>query len=288
MAWVIARSNVAAQQSIAPYVAPVPVFASVDAVAPRIEINGHAATAEELAHPATVNYGHFTAMQIRGGRTRGLGLHLARLDAANRTLFGAGLDGERVREHIRHALGEVADAALRVNVFWPEPDPDPSIMVTVRPPVDAPAVPQGLRTVRYQRPLAHVKHVGGFAQAHYGRLAAREGFDEALLVDADGVVSEGAITNLGCYDGTSVVWPDAPALDGITMLLLERALPALGVPSRRSRVRVADLTSYRSVMVTNSRGIAAVDRVDDRSLAIDRAFMETVARAYDSVPWDPI
>jgi branched-subunit amino acid aminotransferase/4-amino-4-deoxychorismate lyase len=227
-------------------------------------------------------------MQVRGGRVRGLDLHLARLDAANRTLFGAGLDGARVRGHVRHALDGVADAAVRVNVFWPEQDPDPSIMVTVRPPVDAPAAPQGLMTVPYQRPVAHVKHVGGFGQSHYGRLAAREGFDEALLVDADGVVSEGAITNLGCYDGTSVVWPDAPALDGITMLLLERALPALGVPSKRGRVRVADLASYRSLIVTNSRGVAAVDRVDDRRIPIDRAFMETVARAYDSVPWDPI
>jgi branched-subunit amino acid aminotransferase/4-amino-4-deoxychorismate lyase len=260
----------------------------VDAVAPRIEINGHAATAAELSYPATVNYGHFTAMQVRGHATRGLDLHLARLDAANHTLFGAGLDGERVRDHIRHALGDVEDAAVRVTVFWPEEDPSPSIMVTVRPPVAAPTAPQSLRTAVYQRPLPQVKHVGGFGQAHYGRLAERDGFDDALLIDAGGVVSEGAITNLGCYDGTSIIWPDAPALDGITMLLLEQTLPALGVPSQRSTVRVADLASYESVLITNSRGIAAVERVDDMRLRTDQTFMKTVTQAYDSVPWDPI
>ena len=47
---------------------------------PRIEINGHAATAGELAVPALVNYGHFTAMQVRDLRVRGLALHLGPVD----------------------------------------------------------------------------------------------------------------------------------------------------------------------------------------------------------------
>ena len=175
---------------------------------PRIEVNGHAATAAELAHPALSNYGHFTMMQVRGGRTRGLDLHLARLDAASRELFGGGLGGERVRA----------------------------------------------------------------------------GFDDALLVDADGIVQEGGVTNLGCYDGTEIVWPDAPMLDGITMLLIERA----DMPSRRGPVHVEDLGSYASIFVTNSLGVAAVERVDDLRIPVDHAFMKTLTHAYDSVPWDAI
>jgi hypothetical protein len=46
-----------------------------------LEINGRAATAGELRALALGVYGHFTAMQLRGGRTRGLQLHLDRLDA---------------------------------------------------------------------------------------------------------------------------------------------------------------------------------------------------------------
>ena len=41
-----------------------------------LEINGRAATAGELRALALGGYGHFTAMQLRGGRTRGLQLHL--------------------------------------------------------------------------------------------------------------------------------------------------------------------------------------------------------------------
>lgn len=70
----------------------------------KVEIDGRPATAETIVHPALVNYGHFTMMRVRDGRTRGLDKHLARLDAATRELFGTGLDGTLVRDRVRHAL----------------------------------------------------------------------------------------------------------------------------------------------------------------------------------------
>ena len=44
------------------------------------------------------------------------------------------------------------------------------------------------------------------------------GFDEGLLVDETGLISEGTITNVGFWRDGRVIWPDAPKLDGITML----------------------------------------------------------------------
>ncbi|MGP3939920.1 hypothetical protein [Streptomyces sp. 6N106] len=52
-----------------------------------IEINGSPATADTLRLPALTSYGHFTAMQIRDARVRGLDLHLDRLRSATRELF---------------------------------------------------------------------------------------------------------------------------------------------------------------------------------------------------------
>lgn len=254
---------------------------------PRVEVDGGPATAERLVHPALVNYGHVTVMQVRGRRTRGLELHLARLDAANRELFGSGLDGDRVRDHIRHALGDVEDATVRLTVFQPGHG-DVSILVAVRPPADPPGVPQSLRSVRYERPVAHIKHVGTFGQIHYGLAAERDGFDDALLTGPDGVVSETTIANIGFLDGDSVVWPDAPMLHGITMRLLEPALAARGLPSRRRTVRPADLASFATTFVCNSRGVAPVGRVDDMTLPVDPALVEVLTRTYESVPWDPI
>jgi branched-subunit amino acid aminotransferase/4-amino-4-deoxychorismate lyase len=136
--------------------------------------------------------------------------------------------------------------------------------------------------------VAHIKHAGGFVREYHRRRARRAGFDEILLTGPGGVISEGGITNVGFLDGAAVVWPDAPALAGITMQVLAAALAARGVPSRSRSVRVADLASFGTVFVTNSRGIAAVACVDGRTLPVDGEFVRTVDAAYASVPWDPI
>jgi branched-subunit amino acid aminotransferase/4-amino-4-deoxychorismate lyase len=260
----------------------------------RIEIDGRPATPDQLAAAALATYGHFTAMQVRGGAVRGLDLHLARLDAANRELFGAGLDGGLIREYVRHALGDdTADASVRVYVREAGIAGDTPVMVTVRPPGDMPDAAQRLRSVPYQRSIAHVKHAADFGQSYFGRLVARDGFDEALLTGPGGVVSEGSMTNVGffddrAFDGGAVVWPDAPVLAGITMLLLETRLPEHGLRSTRAPVRLAELASFRAAFVTNSRGIAAVRQIDELTIPVDQDLMRTLRATYASVPWDRV
>jgi len=223
-------------------------------------------------------------MQVRARRTRGLALHLARLEAANRELFEAELDGRRVRELIRHALRDVEDASVRVYAF--ESGDEPTIMVTVKQPGGV-STPQRLQSVRYQRPEAHLKHLAT-GQGFYSRLARRNGFDDALLTTSDGVISETSIANIGFFDGSGVVWPAAPLLHGITMQLLERNLVELGVPARRAPVRLHDIASFDGAFLSNARGVAAVSEVDGMSLPMQARRMETIADAYASVPWDII
>jgi branched-subunit amino acid aminotransferase/4-amino-4-deoxychorismate lyase len=252
-----------------------------------IEIDGRGATVAELSAVAPAGYGHFTAMQVRNRRVRGLPLHLARLDAANREMFGAGLDTATVLGHVRHALGEqTRDASVRVYVCA-APD-GPAVIVTVRPPAQPPAGPWRLQTVPYQRSLAHIKHIGDFGQGYYGRLAHDNGFDEALLTAPDGAICEGSITNIGFSDGTGVVWPAAPALAGVTMQILERQLPGHGIQSRRNPVAISGLGSFAAAFVTNSHGIAPVGQIDDLTLPVDAPLMQTLAQAYESAGWDPL
>jgi branched-subunit amino acid aminotransferase/4-amino-4-deoxychorismate lyase len=249
----------------------------------RVEIDGRAATAADLLE-ASSGFGHFTAMQVRGGRTRGLALHLRRLEEATRELFDAPLDAERVRWCVRHALGGDADASVRV--YLHESEPEPAIVVTVKPPGGV-ASSVRLRSVGYQRPAAHLKHLAA-GQGWYSRLARAGGFDDALLVDLDGVISETAIANIGFFDGDGVVWPDAPQLRGITMQLLERALPSRGVPCVRAVTRLADLPSFDGAFVSNARGVAPVAAIDDVDLAVPREVLAALTDAYDAVPWDPL
>jgi len=259
-------------------------MAAAGPVTARIEIDGAAATVNQLRALLLASYGHFTAMQVRNRSVQGLDLHFARLDAANRELFATGLDTAQVRAHIRHALGDgTSDASVRVYVQ--ETPGGTSVMVTVRPPGGMPGGPWRLRSVPYQRSLAHIKHIGDFGQGYYQRLAHRSGYGEALLTGPDGIISEGAITNIGFFDGTGIVWPAAPALAGITMQLLDRGLAGHGLASRRAQVRHSDLGSFAAAFVTNARGIAAVGQIDDLALPADPALMSTLARIHGSAPW---
>lgn len=260
------------------------------ATAPYVEINGHRATEEDLRIPALTGYGHFTAMQVRDRRVQGLALHLDRLDSASRELFGLPLDGEHVRGLIRHALdgAGVRDASVRVHGFLPPGDTATTPMVTVREPARMSTAPKSLMSVPYARSVPHIKRPGEFGQIYYGLLAERAGFDEALLTAPGGVVTEGSITNIGFWDGTSVVWPDAPALTGITMALLESGLAQDGRPSERRPVTLEDLGAYRAAFVTNSQGIAPVHRIDDTPFAVDEQLMKRLGQVHEDAPWDTV
>lgn len=255
---------------------------------PYAEFDGHPATEDDLRTAAFFGYGHFTAMQVRDGRVRGLGLHLERLDSANRELFELPLDGGRVRELIRHALRSAgtSDASVRVQGLRPPGAAATTVMVTVRGPARMDPGPVGLKSVPYARTAPHLKRPGEFGQTYYGELTRRSGFDDALLTLPDGAVTEGAITNIGFWDGTSVIWPQAPALLGITMALLEQELPGAGVPSLRRPVNLNGLGAYRSAFVTNSQGMAPVARIDGTEFTVDEELMKRLAAAYEAAPLD--
>jgi branched-subunit amino acid aminotransferase/4-amino-4-deoxychorismate lyase len=85
-----------------------------------------------------------------------------------------------------------------------------------------------------------------------------------------------------------VIWPEAPKLDGITMLLLRRQLTAAGIGQAEEPVRVQDLTGYDGMILCNSRGWAPVSRVDDLVIPQDEAFTGVIAAAIDACPWDEI
>lgn len=281
---------------------------------PRLEVNGQPASLEQLWGMDLTARSHFTAMQVRGRATLGLEFHLTRLDAATREMFGTGLDGEMVRGYIRHALGDgIADASVRVHVFRPgatvanlaSANPASanlasagasaaggtgavSVLVTVRPPAAPAGRPERLRLVTYQRPLAHLKHGGSYGQNFFGGLAEASGFDDALFASPDGVISESSIANIAVADGEALVWPDAPALRGVMMQVLQRELDRAGMPWRYGPVRVADLPRFSGALVTNSHGLAAVAAIGDLELPAGGPVVSAAAAALEAAPYDPL
>jgi branched-subunit amino acid aminotransferase/4-amino-4-deoxychorismate lyase len=241
----------------------------------RIEADGRPAAATDLFS----TYGHFTAMQVRDGGVQGLEHHLARLDAAHRELFGRPLPGERVRDLVRHALAGTAHASVRVMLRDAE-----RVLVSVDEPHHPPGAPQRLRSVPYLRPFAHLKHLGGFAQAEWARRARLDGFDDALLTGPDGAVAESSIANIGFFaaDG-AVVWPDAPHLHGIAMQLVEATTPSALWP-----VPLGDVAAFAGAFLVNSIGVVAVRSIDGVQLPDAGPLLAGVVERLAAVPWERV
>jgi len=248
----------------------------------RVEINGEAADGETLALLEHEGWGHFTAMQVREGCTRGLGFHLARLESAHREIYGKPLEGDVVRQRIRHALAGRPDASVRVYGYWA------GLIVTVRGPQQMEDREYAMTAQHFQRPLARLKHVGSWSQGRFHELATAAGFDDGLLVDETGRISEGNITNVGFWRDGSVIWPDAPKLDGITMLVLQSELKAAGVAQVEAPVHIQDLASTHGMILCNSHGWARVGRVDEMQIRCDDEFTAVIAAAYEGCPRERI
>jgi branched-subunit amino acid aminotransferase/4-amino-4-deoxychorismate lyase len=183
-----------------------------------------------------------------------------------------------------------------VNVFSRALDRDrpdqpaaPDVLLTSAPARTIQPLPLRVGSVRYQREAPHIKHVGTFGLFHQKRLAQRQGFDDALFVDATAAVSEGTIWNVGFFDGEQVVWPDAPALDGISMQLLKAGLRARGVSTVTRRVELAELASFRGAFFTNSSCVACpIACIDEVVFDADSGMLTQLAWAMDAHPWQRV
>ncbi|QNE75028.1 branched-chain amino acid aminotransferase [Streptomyces finlayi] len=262
-----------------------------------VQRNGQEATAGELAPLAFAGYAHFTALQVRDGRVRGLDLHLERLRSASVEMFGRALPEDRVLTHLRTALrAGPADLSLTATVYSPAgeftaagTDVEPELLVRTGPAATGPAGPLSLAAVEHERDLPAVKHVGEVAKTYLLRQAVGQGFDDAAFVDRRGRLSEATIWNLAFWDGHSVVWPAADMLAGTTMSIVRRRLGDLGVPQRTQEVSLDGLAALSGAVVMNSwtPGIP-VRRIGSVRLPDAPLLLEHLHRAYEAEPSVPL
>ncbi|MFG2342051.1 aminotransferase class IV [Streptomyces yangpuensis] len=255
------------------------------------ELNGNPVTLEDLQALALTNYGHFTFMHLRDGTVKGLSLHLDRLVRDCRIVFGVDLDRERTLNHIRKAVHGVSGlVGLRVTIFDPDLDmgrpgdgKNPHVLVNLRPAGTAPPSPLTAKTFTFTRDNAEVKHLGLHPQLRLRRDAQLAGFDDAVFLEPDGRISEGATWNLGFIDqdGT-VIWPDAPVVPGTTMLLLQN----LDTPSQiTAPVRLADLPDMAAAFATSTTaGVRPVSALDDAQFANKHSTLTALRDAYTAIP----
>ena len=255
--------------------------------------NGQAATNVDLSPLAFAGYAHFTAMQVRGGRVRGLDLHLARLRNASVQMFGQAVPDALLRDYLRTAIAAgPSDLSLMATAYSPAgeftvagADVVPEVLVRTAPASNGPAGLLSLAVFEHERLLPEMKHVGEIAKTWFLRQAVEQGFDDAAFLDREGRLSEGSIWNLAFWDGDAVVWPQAAMLIGTTMGVVQRQLAVRGVAQRVQPVKLQDLSAMAGAVVMNSwtPGVA-VHRIGDVALPEAPAFMAMLHRAYQAEP----
>lgn len=259
-------------------------------------IDGEPASAADLAHQVLFPYGAFTSFRVEGGGVRGLGLHLARLEASAIELFGEAVGEARLRELMRGALDGRRDAWLRVSLFsrkvWMRESDwigAPGVMIGVFDPPPPLASSVRLHPQVHEREAAHLKHVATFGLMRGRRLAKQAGFDDALFVGEDGRVAEGTVWNIGLIAGDRIVWPEAPMLAGVAQALIEANLQAVGLSSETRPVRVEDLGAFDGAFICNSATPAcAVTAIGDRALATEAAVIARLGEAWSLAPAETI
>jgi branched-subunit amino acid aminotransferase/4-amino-4-deoxychorismate lyase len=240
-------------------------------------------------------YGHFTSMQLRDGRVRGLGLHLERLDRASRELFGFGLSADRVLGYLRSALDRAGsgDLSVRVAAFSRDRTVEPNLLITVTDPIEPTPTTPRLLAFEHERPVPHLKHTGTFSLTYYGRQAKLAGYDDALFFDRSGNVSEAAIWNICFATGSRIVWPSAAVLPGITMLTLQAGLAELAVARETAPIPLTTLAGYDAAYLTNSIDpalpVASITTpTGTTTYSAHTPSADLITKAYAAIPLDPI
>ena len=172
----------------------------------------------------------------------------------------------------------VSDGACRLLVTAGAPDGSPSLLVQT----DRRTFPERpLRVITYRgvRVSAEYKAMT-VMQSYLAQQAAKAaGVDDALLVDGEGRIFEGATSNVFVVRAGGLITPPAEGdiLPGVLRAQVERLATAAGIPVVEAWARVADLRPDDGVLLTSSvRGVVPVESVDGVRLLVHEQELTTM------------
>ena len=239
--------------------------------------------------------GVFETMRIYGGEIFEWGAHAERLRRSCETLGFADALPEKEDLHSRIdetlAANELTDAYAKLSVtrgvqpgkLTPDPAVDPTIVVFVSP------LPRGgvggqrvwddpatLDTVEQRKVPDSALPAGAKTHNYLNNILARlelrgSDADEAIVQSVDGLLAEGATSNLYFLDGETLHTPSeaVPLLPGITRNVVLELADEAGIPVETGAYEPDRLADASEVFVTNSTWeIRPVTSVDGRAYEI--------------------
>lgn len=261
----------------------------------------------------------FEVFRTYGGRPFAIEEHLTRLRrSAERVFIPLPVDEGTLRHEIEEALGAAGNEESYVRLVLTRGsgplslDPDSAshplrvlyVEPVVPPPRDAYVHGVTLVSVHTRRATDETTAAGAKVSNYLANLLAlREakgkGAYEALIVDGQGRVVEGASSNVFVVSGGRVATPPESAgiLAGITRAHILAAARALAVPTEERDLVLADVYGADEVFITSSiRELLPVVRVDEKTIGsgtpgsvsrtLHRRFRDDVGMADRPMPYD--
>jgi branched-chain amino acid aminotransferase len=223
-------------------------------------------------------WGLFTTVRIVEGEAFAYERHWRRLekDAAT-TRLPMNYSGAKVRVQLQEVIraNKVKEGCARIYLVWnsvgfwksDEKMPEVDLVITS---ADLPHYPDSMRlTVREQgrhaaSPLAGVKTISWLNSVWAVAEAQREGFDEVVLLNERGEVSECTAANIFSVKKDKVVTPplNSGCLEGVTRGVLMEIASDAGTSVVEQTLRLEDLYAADEVFVTSTnRNVIGVSEI---------------------------
>lgn len=163
-----------------------------------------------------IPYGHFTSMQVRNNRVKGLDSHIQRLRESTRTLFGIDMSGEKIKDYVSHIREENhPDITIRVNIFSRSLNieeikkSDLQVLITSSDPIYPVTSSVFVQTKVYIRIIPEIKHVGiALGLLSFQKEIPINTNHDIVYADKEGNIAESSTWNIGFYNGEKVILPN--------------------------------------------------------------------------------
>ena len=223
-------------------------------------------------------WGLFTTIRISRGEAFAYERHWRRLEKdAGITRLPLTQSGAKVRVHLQEVIraNRVLEGCARIYLTWnttgywrsEEKMPDVDLVITT---ADLPAYPESVRLgVREHgrhasSALAGVKTTSWLNNVWSVAEAQREGFDEVVLLNERGEVSECTAANVYVVRKAKVVTPplSSGCLEGVTRGVLMEIASEAGTSVQEQTLRLEDLFAADEVFVTSTnRNVIGVSEI---------------------------